>query len=612
MLETDGGGCLTGPPVRVRSIKAMTTYETVTMQKAPEMFEEWCASFNAAVASNDGLAIAALFAEDSYWRDMLSLEERIQTARGPAAITEMFARRAKSATSLRISAVGDVRAEQVPGIGEFAGTFIRFETESIVGNGYLRLHLDSLHAFTLVTAINEIKGFPEMSLANRDREARRSGPDAVRNWLDLREAERAYEDRDPEVLVIGGGHAGLTVAARLQHMGVDSLVIDRSERIGDNWRSRYHSLALHNEICCNHLPYMPFPASWPLFLPKDKLAGWLEYYAEAMELNVWNRTTFLGGEYDEPSGRWTARLAMRDGMIRTMHPSHIVLAIGVSGIPNVPVFVGQDDFQGEILHSSAFNSKVEVTGKAVVVVGAGTSAHDIAQDVYLRGGRPVLVQRSSVTVVSVEQAGLAYGAFRRFEGQQSIEDTDLMVANPFDLVRRVHGSVSHAMAAGDAELLRKLGEVGFLLDNGEDDTGFFMKLIRSLSGYYLNVGASDLIIEGKIGLKPGVEVTRLSAHAAELSNGTQLEADLIVLGTGYRPLQDAVASMFGQEVAGRVGPIWGLGADNEMMGMWSRTGQPGFFVAGGTFTMSRFYSRLTALLIKSDLIKSKGRQMLAA
>lgn len=593
----------------------MMTNETVSPGKASDMFDAWCASFNAAIAADDGVALGALFAEDSYWRDMLTLDERIQTARGPAAIGDMLSGRAGAVVPLHLSAFGQTQTEKIPGIGEVVGKFIRYETDAAFGHGYLRLKPGTQHAFTLLTALREIKGHPEKSLTHRDTESHRSGPDAAKNWLEKRIEEQAYQDRDPEVLIIGAGHAGLTVAARLRHLGVDALIVDRSERVGDNWRSRYHSLTLHNEICCNHLPYMPFPESWPLFLPKDKLAGWLEYYAEAMELNVWNRTNFLSGDYDEVSGRWTARIEMRDGTVRTMRPSHIVMAIGVSGIPNIPAIPGQEGFRGEILHSSAFNSNIDVEGKSVVVVGAGTSAHDIAQDVYLRGGKPVMVQRSSVTVVSVEQSGLAYGAFRRFEGQQSVEDTDLMVANPFDLVRRVHGPLSRAMAEGDADLLRKLEKAGFLLDNGEDDTGFFMKLVRSLSGYYLNVGASDLIIEGKIGLRAGVGVERLGEHTAELSDGTQLDADLLVLGTGYRPLQDAVGSMFGPEVAERVGPIWGLGPDNEMMGMWSRTGQPGFFVAGGTFTMSRFYSRLTALLIKNDLIKraqNKERELLAA
>jgi putative flavoprotein involved in K+ transport len=165
------------------------------------------------------------------------------------------------------------------------------------------------------------------------------------------------------------------------------------------------------------------------------------------------------------------------------------------------------------------------------------------------------------------------------------------------------------MAEGDSELLRKLAGIGFLLDNGVDDTGFFMKLVRSLSGYYLNVGASDLIIEGKIGLRAGVGLKGLSEDKAELSDGTQVHADLVVLGTGYRPLQEAVSMMFGPQVADRVGPIWGPGADGEMQGMWGRTGQPGFFVAGGTFTMSRFYSRVTALLIKKDLVEAKQRKI---
>ncbi|MFL9875813.1 FAD-dependent oxidoreductase [Paraburkholderia megapolitana] len=582
----------------------MMITEVVSVCEQYDVFDEWCASFNAAIAEKDYNSVASLFVEEGYWRDMLTFDERIQTAQGHAAIRDMLAGQGGDEIALKIAAEGDVQVETIPGVGGVSGRFIRYETDTITGRGYLRLMSGQRRALTLLTSVQEIKGFPEQSLVNRDCDTHRSGPGATANWLDRRRYEQAYADRNPQVLVIGAGHSGLTVAARLRHLNVDTLVIDRSERVGDNWRSRYHSLTLHNEISCNHLPYLPFPASWPLFLPKDKLAGWLEFYAEAMELNVWNRTTFLDGSYDESSGHWDVRLKMPDGSIRSMRPSHVVMAIGVSGIPNIPEFAGQNRFQGDLIHSSRFNSAVDVSGESVVVVGAGTSAHDIAQDVYLRGGKPTLVQRSSVTVVSVEQAALAYAAFRRDEGIRPIEDTDLMVAAiPFDLLRRAHGPLSKVMAKGDEELLRRLAEVGFLLDNGEDDTGFFMKLVRYLGGYYLDVGASELIIEGKIKLKAGVGVKQLGPREVELSDGTVLEADLIVLGTGYRPLQDAVAAMFGPEVAQRVGPIWGLGPDNEMQGMWTRTGQPGFFVSGGTFTMSRFYSKLTALLIKSDIEK---------
>jgi putative flavoprotein involved in K+ transport len=576
----------------------MTTNAAASSKSDDDAFDRWCTSFNGALANKDYQRVATLFADDGYWRDILTFDDRIQTAQGPAAIRNMLCARQDGGKALHLSREGGRRIETLPGVGRVTGSLVRYETKDVVGRGYIRLTSDSHRAFTLLTSVQELKGFPEKSLKNRDGEIHRSGP----NWLDRRLADQAYEDRDPQVLVIGAGHAGLTVAARLRHLDVDTLVVDRGGRVGDNWRSRYHSLTLHNEICCNHLPYLPFPASWPLYLPKDKLAGWLEFYAEAMELNVWNGTTFLGGKYDEAAKRWHARLQMADGRIRTMRPSHIVMAIGVSGIPNIPSFAGQDRFKGEIIHSSRFGSAVDVASKSVVVVGAGTSAHDIAQDVFLRGGRPILIQRSPVTVVGAEQAVRAYAAFRSNEGVLPIEDTDLMVASiPYDLLRRVHGPLSKIMADGDADLLRGLSQAGFLLDNGEDDTGFFMKLVRYLGGYYLNVGASDLIIEGKIGLRSGVAIRQLEERSVELSDGTAIDADMIVLGTGYRPLQEAVSAMFGPEMPERVGPIWGVGPDGELQNMWIRTRQPGFFVAGGTFTMSRFYSKVTALLIKADL-----------
>ena len=97
------------------------------------------------------------------------------------------------------------------------------------------------------------------------------------------------------MLVVGGGQAGLSIAARLAQLQVDTLIVDREPRIGDNWRNRYHALTLHNQVQVNHLPYMPFPPSWPTYIPKDKLAGWFEAYVESMELNYWTATEFEGG-----------------------------------------------------------------------------------------------------------------------------------------------------------------------------------------------------------------------------------------------------------------------------------------------------------------------------
>nr|WP_234902672.1 NAD(P)/FAD-dependent oxidoreductase [Agrobacterium larrymoorei] len=502
---------------------------------------------------------------------------------------------------------GHPRKEQLGEFGSTVELFVAFDTDTITGRGYVRLVADQtdegqLRALTLLTSADQLTGFPEKSLTNRKRDSHRTTEKGSKNWLDERIYDQSYEDRDPQVLVIGAGQAGLTVAARLRQLGVDVLVVDKMNRVGDNWRNRYHSLTLHNEICTNHLPYIPYPASWPVFIPKDKLANWMEFYADSMEINVWTDTTFLDGGYDETDRKWTVNLQLRDGQTRTMRPSHVVMAVGVSGKPNIPKFEGTETFRGQMLHSSQHSSDVDVSGKKVLVIGSGTSSHDIAQDAYLRGADVTMLQRSSATVVSIEQSGLAYAAFRKNEGIRPIEETDLMVASvPYDLLRRLHGPLSRKMAEADKELLDGLRKVGFQLDNGEDDTGFFLKLVRYLGGYYIDVGASQLIIDRKIKLKTGASVERLEERSVLLSDGERLETDIIVLGTGYRPLQQAVESMFGPAMAERIGPVWGLGEDNELRNMWVRTQQPGFYIAGGTFTMCRFYSKVTALLIKAEL-----------
>src|SRR5690606_15412605 len=119
------------------------------------------------------------------------------------------------------------------------------------------------------------------------------------NWADLRAREQAFEDREPAVVIVGGRQFGITTAARLRLLGVDALVIEKTPRIGDAWRNRYHSLALHNQVGRNHFPYLPFPENWPKYLSKDMIADFIEFYARAMECNVWTSSTFLGGAYDE-------------------------------------------------------------------------------------------------------------------------------------------------------------------------------------------------------------------------------------------------------------------------------------------------------------------------
>lgn len=581
-------------------------HTSVTEQR--RIVEAWLAEFNAGLARRDYRAAARVFGADCYWRDLLTFGWDFRTCYGVDEIEAGLATYYESFGGRGLNLESDPTISQVGDFGETIEFFITFETNVATGRGYARLLADpnEAHVFkalTLLTAMQELKDFPELTRRQRPRGNASVPLRGLENWLDRRHTIRQFRDSDPEVVIVGAGMAGLMLAARLGQLDVPTLIVDRMERVGDIWRKRYHSLTLHNEICTNHFPYLPFPETWPVYIPKDKLANWLEFYAEAMELNIWTQTTFLGGEFNSSDKRWIVRLQMADGSSRTMRPSHVVMAMGVSGIPNAPKFEGMDSFAGAVIHSSGQTDDLDVEGKSTLVVGAGTSGHDIAQDLYLRGAEVMMLQRSSTTVVSLEPSSVrVFELFKRNEGVRPIVDIDLMAASvPYDLVRRLQGPMSRQMADDDRGLLDGLKDVGFLIDNGEDETGYFLKLLRYQAGYYLNVGASDLIVQKKIKLKSGVEIDRLTEKEVIFSDGSALKIDLLVLATGYLPLQEAVRAMFGNEVADRVGPIWGLGADGELRNMFSRTRQEGFYVVGGGFMGCRSYSHYTARLIKATI-----------
>ena len=528
--------------------------------------KSWLAGFDAALARGDWRGVTQMMGADGYWRDLLTFGWDFRSLHGAADIEAWLAAYYATSGGRDFAVQSEPTLGVVGAFGETLEFFVSFQTEVATGRGYVRLVADGLgdyRAFTIVTAMQELKAFPEVMRRDRPRGKASIPERGLENWLDQREATQAFRERDPEVVIVGAGMAGLMLAARLGQLGVPTLIVDRGERVGDVWRKRYHSLTLHNEICTNHFPYLPFPDHWPVYIPKDKLANWMEFYADAMELNVWNRTEFLGGAFDEADKRWTVRVRLSDGSERTMRPGHMVMAMGVSGLPNWPDFPGMSDFAGPIVHSSGHTDDIEVAGKTALVVGAGTSGHDIAQDLYLRGAEVTMLQRSSTCVVSLEPSSIrVFELFKRNEGLRPTDDIDLMAAGiPFDIVRRLQGPMSRLMAEDDKELLDGLRAVGFLLDNGEDDTGYFLKLLRYQAGYYLNVGASDLLVQRKVKLKSGVEIARVTSDGVVFSDGDSLKIDILVLATGYLPLQEGIRGLFGDHVADRVGADLGVGGE---------------------------------------------------
>ncbi len=517
-------------------------------------------------------------------------------------VRELKARAEKVAPKNFSLAPGRTAPRQVTRVGTKATEAIfSFETATGRGSGVLRLTADAdgdIKAWTLLTTLDALKGHEE-----RTGKARPTGQSYSRdfrgpNWLDLRKASEAYAERDPDVLVVGGGQAGLSIAARLGALQIDTLIVDREPRVGDNWRKRYHALTLHNQVQVNHLPYMPFPPNWPTYIPKDKVANWFETYAESMELNYWTGTSLERGTYDETDGRWTVSLRRPDGTVREMRPRHVVIATGVSGIPNIPDIPTLKNFRGPVLHSSQYRDGEDWSGKRALVIGTGNSGHDIAQDLHSSGAQVTLVQRSPSMVVNIEpSAQLAYALYD--EGPP-LEDCDIIATSmPFALARKSHIALTEQGKKLDKPLLDGLTRKGFKLDFGEDGSGWQFKYLERGGGYYFNVGCSDMIVEGKIALAQFSDIEGFTEQGARMRDGKTLAADLIVLATGYRTQDQLVAKLFGEKVAERVGPIWGFDAQQEIRNTYVGTAQPGLWFIGGSFAQCRIYSKYLALQIKA-------------
>jgi cation diffusion facilitator CzcD-associated flavoprotein CzcO len=563
--------------------------------------EHWLGDFVTALTSGNEATIAALFGEECYWRDILAFAWDLRTTTGGSAIARRLSSALKAAAPQNLQLA---KGRTPPRVVMRAGTtcieaIFTFETAVGPCNGVVRLVTegDRPRAWTLMTALDEIRGHEDPANGKRWQNVDWKRNFGGENWADRRRKATAYAERDPAVLVVGAAQAGLTIAARLSMLGVDTLMIDREQRLGDSWRRRYHALTLHNETRVNHFPYMPFPRSWPVFIPKDMLANWFELYAEAMELNVWNSTELVAADYDDAKKHWTVTLKQGDGNTRVMRPRHVVFCNGVSTTPKRPVLPGLEDFKGVVRHSGDYGSGLDWAGKQALVLGTGTSGHDVAQDLAVSGAHVAMIQNGPTLVVSLKEAQAPYALY---DEDIPFEDLDLLaIASPYPIYQRSHQQITRKNAEADRELLEGLKRRGFKLTSGPDGTGWQIMYQSRGGGYYFDAGCSQMIVDGSIGLIQFDDVERFCAEGARLKDGSVQQADLIVLATGYLGQKEAARRIVGDAITDRIGPVWGFDEEGELAGMWRPTGQPGLWFFGGGLAQCRIFSKVLALQIKA-------------
>jgi cation diffusion facilitator CzcD-associated flavoprotein CzcO len=569
---------------------------------AAQIAREWLDAFGAAIALSEPGAVRALLTDDAYWRDILALSWDIRTFSGvestSAGLTAYAEIRKPVSLTLDEASVQSFKRRT---IGPSIEAFFDFETDIGLCRGHFRLRnvgagSDKWAGWTVFTALENLKGHEEKAGNHRPAD---NAHDLSGRWINAADHAAHFETNEPDTVIIGGAQTGLALAARLGALDVPTLVIDKETRIGDVWRNRYQSLVLHNPIWANHFPYIPFPATWPVYITKDQLAEWLEIYRNAMSIATWTSTALEESHYDTAEKRWTLRLRRGDGSISVVHPRNVVMATGVFGGARRIDVPGANHYSGQLLYAAEYAGGLDIEGKRVLVVGSGSSAHDISQELNSVGASVTMLQRGSTCVISVEPgAALPYALY--CENGLPVEQADMLSNTiPYPLLLEFHKEMTKRVIEMDKDLIAGLNRVGFATNNGEEDSGFLTNFFHRGGGYYINVGASDLIVSGEIKVKHGTTIAGFDGKTVNFADGSEAQYDLVIIAAGYDNMQESVRAIMGEEVAEKVGPIWGIDEQSELRAMWKRTGQEGFWIAGGGLQQNRSFSKYLALQIKA-------------
>ena len=565
-----------------------------------------------ALTDGDIDAAVGLFQDDCYWRDLVAFTWNMKTLEGRDAIRDMLAAQLSRTepTGWRLSEKD--QATEVDGLLE--GWFT-FDTNVARCRGHIRARDGRI--WTLLTTMDELKGFEEPAGVRRPNGHPAPAADgrAGKDWTRRRNEERAElgSSKQPYVVIIGGGQGALALGARLKQLAVPTIIVEKNPRAGDSWRVRYKSLCLHDPVWYDHMPYIPFPPNWPIYAPKDKLGDWLEMYSKVMELDFWGSTTCKSATYDEKGKEWSV-VVERDGKEVVLRPKQLVFATGQASRRIVPAFPGQDVFKGEQQHSSQHPGPDAYVDKKTVVIGSNTSAHDITGALAELGADVTMVQRSPTMVVNIDllhghATAINYSERAVAAGIDAEKGDYLGDTVPYGLMGQFHKPIYDKIRELDADFYTKLEGAGFVLDWGDDETGLHMKYMRRGSGYYIDIGASQMIIDGKIKHKYG-QVERLDETGVILADGSRLDADLVVYATGFGSMNGWVADIVDQKTADKVGKVWGLGSgttndpgpwEGEPRNMWKPTQQEALWFHGGNLAQSRRNSLLLALQLKARM-----------
>ncbi|XXG94166.1 hypothetical protein Hte_000418 [Hypoxylon texense] len=602
-------------------------------------------SFNEALHTNDAKKLeSCFFAGQAFWRDMLALTSHLRTFTTPGVISAAFLETKSLRGGVRdLTLEGDAMFITVTPTLQFIDSRVAFKTGSPGATCGGRL----------VLLPTKVKDKP-------DQEFIKWKIWILSTWIEnldiqvedetlLRSHGRKLDDVETietDVLIIGGGNSGVAVAARLKTLGVESVIIDRNAKVGDNWALRYDCMTFHLPTSSTELPYVRYKKNLqtPHLLTRNELAEHLNQYAAGFNLNIINAATIQSTIYDQVEKRWVVKFQTPTGD-RTVISRHLVQATGIgSQKPYLPSIPGSPQYRGISLHSAYYKnakSLVDQGAKSVLVIGSANTGFDIMEDCYAAGLKTTMVARSPTYLVPMDYLfdAHALGAYDHFP--TDVADKMLLTMPESVGTQLLHGILSQ-MAFKEPDRYKRLSEAGFpVIDSRDPDAHLQHYLLERAGGHYVDTDRGvHLIAEGKVGVKGGSAPVAYTEAGLRFSDGTALDADAVVWCTGFadrdaRTMTAEILSGGGgsgsvsvvagrttdddsskgddgttetenalgpREIAARLDATWALDREGEVRGLWKRSlRMENYWVMGGHTQFQRWYSRIIAQQIKLEL-----------
>jgi cation diffusion facilitator CzcD-associated flavoprotein CzcO len=377
-----------------------------------------------------------------------------------------------------------------------------------------------------------------------------------------------------DCVVVGGASAGLSLAGRLKSLGLSYVVMEQYKEVGDIWtKARYDSVKLHTSRDYNQLPGSPrpFQPEDPYYLSSHDIAVGFKKYVETFGINVMTSTTVKSAKFDRSGRVWTI-IAQRGGEALAVRARHFVLATGSMGaMPSMPEYKNSEKYQGDTIHTVRWKNAEPWKGKRGIVIGSANSAHDVIADMVAADFESVtLVQRSKTWVLPASTFGTLVDPIYNPQIPSEVSDRILM-SNPLPIQRLIAMQGIRACADTDSAYFDSLEAQGFKTERYGDLWG---TIYDREGGHFFDVGAGKLIADGKVKVKSDALPTAYTETGLKFSNGSQLDADVVVFATGYKSdLRESAKRIIGDEVAENLEEFWQCDREGEIRGAWRDTGR---------------------------------------